>query len=579
MNEASTIRRGRALRCGVYTRKSSEEGLEQEFNSLHAQREACEAYIKSQRHEGWTCLANHYDDGGLSGATMDRPALQQLLADIQAGKIDAVVTYKVDRLTRSLADFAKIVEIFDAKGVSFVSVTQQFNTTTSMGRLTLNVLLSFAQFEREVTSERIRDKIAASKKKGMWMGGMPPLGYRASDHKLIVVESEAETVRHIFQRYSALGSVHLLQQELEAHGIRSKRWTSTAGRRWGGKQIVRGALYRMLQNRIYRGEIVHKDQHYPGEHVPIIDEAPWDKVQVKLAANAVERRSGATMKNASLLAGLLFDGEGQRMTPTHAIKKGARYRYYVSRPLIGESRADTPDGLRVPAGEIDQLVTTRIGQLLSEPAKIFEVLAPQVETAAQQRHMLHRAAELAANWSKLKPMQMRPILAALVPRIAVRVGRVDIQLLPSRLAALLRDELPGPTSASAEDDKEQPVVLSVPARLRRVGFGIRMVIDGAASPGRAARPDPKLIKLIARAHLLSNKLTESSSEYLADVAQGESLTSSYFTRVLRLSYLAPDITRAILEGRHPRDLTAQKLLAHSRLPLTWPEQRRTLGFA
>src|SRR5438552_6033175 len=224
MTDVGTIRRGRALRCAIYTRKSSEEGLEQEFNSLHAQREACEAYIKSQRHEGWVCLAHHYDDGGLSGATMDRPALQQLLVDIQAGKIDAVVTYKVDRLTRSLADFAKIVEIFDARSVSFVSVTQQFNTTTSMGRLTLNVLLSFAQFEREVTGERIRDKIAASKKKGMWMGGLPPLGYECRDHKLIVVDSEADTVQHIFRRYAALGSVRFLQQELDAAGIRSKSW-------------------------------------------------------------------------------------------------------------------------------------------------------------------------------------------------------------------------------------------------------------------------------------------------------------------------------------------------------------------
>src|SRR4030088_3268184 len=273
-------------RCAIYTRKSSEEGLEQEFNSLHAQREACEAFIKSQRHEGWICLPQAYDDGGLSGATLDRPALQQLLADIQAGKIDAVVTYKVDRLTRSLADFAKIVEIFDAKGVSFVSVTQQFNTTTSMGRLTLNVLLSFAQFEREVTGERIRDKIAASKKKGMWMGGVPPLGYQCRDHKLIVIPREAETVQHIFRRYAALGSVRLLQQELDGAGIRSKSWVSTAGRCWGGKPLARGALYTMLRDRIFRGEIVHKDQSYPGEHEAIIDPALWDAVQARIAENA-----------------------------------------------------------------------------------------------------------------------------------------------------------------------------------------------------------------------------------------------------------------------------------------------------
>src|SRR3954467_15472400 len=262
MSKPAPPRGGHRWRCAIYTRKSSEDGLEQEFNSLHAQREVCEAYIKSQRHEGWPCLAQAYDDGGLSGATMERPALRQLLADIQAGKIDVVVCYKVDRLTRSLADFAKIVEIFDAKGVSFVSVTQQFNTTTSMGRLTLNVLLSFAQFEREVTGERIRDKIAASKKKGMWMGGVPPLGYECRDHKLIVIPAEAETVQHIFRRYAALGSVRLLQRELHDAGIRSKPWTSSTGRSWGGKPLARGALYGMLQNRIYLGQIVHHDLHY-----------------------------------------------------------------------------------------------------------------------------------------------------------------------------------------------------------------------------------------------------------------------------------------------------------------------------
>src|SRR5229473_1488683 len=255
-------RSGRTLRCAIYTRKSSEEGLEQEFNSLHAQREACEAFIRSQRHEGWSYVPQAYDDGGRSGGNLERPALQLLLSDIREGKVDVVVVYKIDRLTRSLADFAKIVEVFDAKGVSFVSVTQQFNTTTSMGRLTLNVLLSFAQFEREVTGERIRDKIAASKRKGMWMGGIPPLGYAAREHKLIIIDSEAETVRHIFQRYAALGSVRLLKEELDAAGIRSKRWTSSVGRRWGGKPLARSALYLMLQNRIYRGEITHKDEHY-----------------------------------------------------------------------------------------------------------------------------------------------------------------------------------------------------------------------------------------------------------------------------------------------------------------------------
>src|SRR3954462_3353951 len=344
--------RRHALRCAVYTRKSSEEGLEQEFNSLHAQREACEAFIRSQRHEGWVCLPQSYDDGGFSGGTMDRPALQQLLSDIQAGKVDVVVTYKIDRLTRSLADFAKITEILEARGVSFVSVTQQFNTTTSMGRLTLNVLLSFAQFEREVAGERIRDKIAASKKKGWWMGGMPSLGYRVEDRKLIVIPAEAETVREIFGRYVALGSVRLLQQELEARGITSKSWTSSTGRHWGGKPIARGALYLLLQNRIYRGEIVHKEQHYPGEHQAIVDPELWELAQAKLAANAVERSTGERAKNPSLLTGLLFDGDGNRMTPTHAVKNGRRYRYYVSHPLVPGTRATSPNGMRVPAPAI-----------------------------------------------------------------------------------------------------------------------------------------------------------------------------------------------------------------------------------
>src|ERR1700731_1439905 len=365
---ANRTRRSGKIRCAIYTRKSSEEGLEQEFNSLQAQREACEAFIKSQRHEGWVCLPDAYDDGGLSGATIERPALQQLLAEIQAGRVDIVVVYKVDRLTRSLADFAKIVEIFDAKGASFVSVTQQFNTTTSMGRLTLNVLLSFAQFEREVIGERIRDKIAASKKKGMWMGGVPPLGYRAQDGKLIIVDSEAETVRFIFRRYSELGSVGLLKDELNARGIRSKLWTSASGRRRGGKPFARGALYLMLQNRIYRGEIVHKEQSHPGEHPPIIDQPLWDAVQAQLAGNAAERNSSARHRQPSLLTGMLFDRDGNRMTPSHAGKKGTRYRYYVSGSLISKDRTENSAGLRVPAAEIEKLVSSRVHRWLLDPA-------------------------------------------------------------------------------------------------------------------------------------------------------------------------------------------------------------------
>ena len=405
------------LRCAVYTRKSSEEGLEQEFNSLHAQREACEAFIRSQRHEGWSCLPESYDDGGRSGGNLERPALQLLFQAIREGKVDVVVVYKIDRLTRSLTDFAKIIEIFEAKDVSFVSVTQQFNTTTSMGRLTLNVLLSFAQFEREVTGERIHDKISASKKKGMWMGGVPPLGYSVRDRKLIVVEGEAQSVRHIFRRYAELGSVRLLQRELETHGITSKRWSSASGRCWGGKPLGRGALYLMLQNRIYRGEIVHKDQAYPGEHQAIIDPALWDAVQARLAENAVERDTGTRAKNPSLLAGLLFDGEGQRMTPTHAVKEGMRYRYYVSRPLIMNTRADPGAGLRIPAAEIEQIVVNRIRRLLAEPASLFQLNEAEPGQQLLQRSLLARTDERASDWARMSLLQRRITLLALVRRI------------------------------------------------------------------------------------------------------------------------------------------------------------------
>jgi site-specific DNA recombinase len=323
MAESSGKRKPR-LRCAIYTRKSSEEGLEQQFNSLDAQREACEAFVASQRHEGWALMKERYDDGGFSGGTMERPALQRLLTDIAASRIDVVVVYKVDRLTRALGDFARIVELFDRHNVSFVSVTQAFNTTTSMGRLTLNVLRSFAQFEREVTGERIRDKIAASKKKGMWMGGQPALGYDVHDRKLIINEAEAETVRMIFRRYVELKSVHDLKAELDASSIVSKARVGADGSPYGSRPFSRGALYAMLQNRVYRGEITHKAASYPGEHQTIVDEALFEEVQSTLAENRIERvsRSGEV---PSPLTGLLFDADGERLTPTHAVKKGVRY--------------------------------------------------------------------------------------------------------------------------------------------------------------------------------------------------------------------------------------------------------------
>ncbi len=351
--------------CAVYTRKSSEEGLEQQFNSLDAQREAGRAYVQSQRHEGWRPLTTHYDDGGYSGGTLDRPALQRLLTDIRAGKVQIVVVYKVDRLTRSLADFAKLIELFEAHGVSFVSVTQQFNTTTSMGRLMLNVLLSFAQFEREVTGERIRDKIAASKKKGLWMGGTPPLGYDARERKLLVNETEAKLVQLIFQRYAELGTVAKLAAALQAKGYRTKRYTSTSGRTLGGRTFSRGHLYRILSNRIYRGEIVHKDAAYPGEHQAIVEPALWDRVQALLAANHHAAHTDERVVSPALLKGLIFDGAGNRMSPSHAVTRGQRYRYYVSQAVLQDRPQEAGSIARLPARELEQVVTNAMFNALA----------------------------------------------------------------------------------------------------------------------------------------------------------------------------------------------------------------------
>src|SRR6202047_2963650 len=362
-------------RCAIYTRKSSEEGLEQEFNSLQAQSEACEAYIRSQRHEGWISAKTHYDDGGFSGGNIERPPLQRLLADIRGGRIDIIVVYKVDRLTRSLADFAKIVEIFDAAGVSFVSVTQQFNTTTSMGRLTLNVLLAFAQFEREVTGERIRDKIAASKQKGMWMGGWVPIGYDRKDRTLTINETEALTVRTIFGLFLKLKNVQRVQAELARLNLTTKPYATPRGRAVGGLSFARGHLYKILSNPLYIGEIEHKGARYPGQHPPLVDAATWDAVQAQLAANHHENRTRTNARSKSLLAGLIFDEAGNRLVSSHATKNGKRYRYYITTQGAGRSEAAPKRApLRLPAALIDELVLTKLQSFLTDKAQISTLL-------------------------------------------------------------------------------------------------------------------------------------------------------------------------------------------------------------
>ncbi|MBL8884925.1 MAG: recombinase family protein [Hyphomicrobium sp.] len=551
------------IACAIYTRKSSEEGLEQAFNSLDAQREACEAYITSQKHAGWVPVRDLYDDGGLSGGTLERPALKRLLADIEAGKVRVVVVYKVDRLTRSLADFAKIVEVFDAHGASFVSVTQAFNTTTSMGRLTLNMLLSFAQFEREVTGERIRDKIAASKAKGLWMGGVVPLGYDVRDRKLVINDVEGEAVRTIFRRYAELGSVRLLGPELTRLGIVGKRRTGSSG-----APISRGALYQILQNRLYCGDVAFKGKVYPGQHDAIVDAELWRIAQEKLAANRQARSLSVGAEAPSLLCGLIFDGDGNRMTPTHANKRGRRYRYYISASLL--DRGETgPNAMRVPASDVEGVVLDRLRSLLSEPKAVADALLPLEPGAAPLDRALRRAARLASRWLSLPPDEVRTLVHKNITRVVLTPDRIAIEIGTAGLGDTLGVDV------TTADTSQQTVVLSVAAALRRAGKGKRLIIG---ERNRAAI-NPHLVRLLQEAFSTKDLLLANTDESMNAITARLGKSKGHMTLLLRLSYLAPSIVDDILGGRAPTNLWPHRMMRMSKdLPLDWAGQRRFLRF-
>ena len=427
-------------RCAVYTRKSSEEGLEQEFNSLHAQREACEAYVASQRSEGWVLVRDRYDDGGISGGTLERPSLQRLLSDIEDGLVDVVVVYKIDRLSRSLNDFAKVVDVFDRNNVTFVSVTQSFSTTTSMGRLTLNILLSFAQFEREVTAERIRDKFAASRKKGMWMGGTPPYGYRVENRKLVVDENRAEHVCWIFARFLEIGSGTVLAREVGERGIRTS----------GGRAVDKKYLYRMLNNRAYVGEAVHKGESYPGEHEAIIDRETWDRVHAILQESPRQRAARTRAETPALLKGLLFGPDGAAFSPTHTRKRDRLYRYYVSQTVLRHGAGSCPVG-RVPAGDIEAAVIDQLRAVFRQP----EIVAGTWKAARQEDHAIteshvHAALhQLDPTWDELFPAEQARIVALLVERIEIGIEGLNVQLRIDGLVGLTREMLAGDMDRAA----------------------------------------------------------------------------------------------------------------------------------
>jgi DNA invertase Pin-like site-specific DNA recombinase len=438
------------IRCAVYTRKSTEEGLEQEFNSLDAQREAGEAYVASQRHEGWTLIQDHYDDGGFSGGNMERPALKRLLADIAARKIDVIVVYKVDRLSRSLSDFAKLVDVFDAHMISFVSVTQQFNTTTSMGRLTLNILLSFAQFEREVIGERVRDKVAASKRKGMWMGGCPPLGYDIVEKKLLVNPKEAELVRHIFQRFLTLRSCTTLARELRAKGCRTKSYTTQTGRDKIGTLMDKGAVYKLLSNPMYLGEIHHKGNIYPGQHAAIIDRKVWDQVRAIMAENPFKRGNENGAKTPALLKGILTCSGCQcAMTPTHTRKKGKLYRYYAPSAVTKAKCTACPVGT-IPAGEVEDVVLNQLTALFRTPEMVVNIwkAAHNHDDEITEKDVVEALGNMQALWDHLFPAEQARILHLLIAQVFVSTKGVDLRLRTDGLTTLTA-ELTAVTSREA----------------------------------------------------------------------------------------------------------------------------------
>ena len=555
------------VRCAIYTRKSSEEGLEQDFNSLHAQREACSAYVLSQASEGWSQLPDIYDDGGLSGGTLERPALRRLLADVAAGQVDIIVVYKVDRLTRSLLDFARLVEAFDKAGVSFVSITQSFNTTTSMGRLTLNMLLSFAQFEREVTAERIRDKIAASKAKGMWMGGTPPLGYRPDGRTLAIVTGHAEIIRDIFVRYLKLGTVRHLAEQLQRENVRTPVRERLSGAAYGGASFSRGQLYSILKNPIYAGHIVHKQHTYQGKHPAIIDQHQWDRVQ-RLLAEHVQGQRRHRAATQSLLAGRIVDGAGNPLIAAHACKPGrsgategkVRYRYYVSRETHHESKAG---GLRIPAKEIEGLVITRIAALFDDQLALLGKINVEINPTGIPA-IMQRCAELAAT---LKGSQ-RADIAALLQQVRIEAGHVEIDVDVAKLAEML----------GVPVTEQTPATLSVAEHmhLTRTGHVVR-IVDGS---GRSCVPkaaDPSLTAMLVKARAWWAELAEGNINVTV-LAEREGVTRSWLCRIVRLAFLAPAVVDAILDGRLKVDASGGKFLQPDAIPVSWLEQEtRYLG--
>jgi DNA invertase Pin-like site-specific DNA recombinase len=528
------------VRCAIYTRKSSEDGLEQDFNSLDAQREACEAYVASQRHEGWELLPDHYDDGGISGGHLERPALQRLMDQVDAKQVDQIVVYKIDRLTRSLADFAKLVDRLDEAGASFVSVTQSFNTSTSMGRLTLNVLLSFAQFEREVTAERIRDKIAASKRKGLWMGGNVPLGYDPDGRTLKINATEARTIETIYGLYDEHRAMNQVREQAERLGLRSKRCQLADGTQRGGHLMSRGQLHHILTNPIYAGRIRHKGQVFDGQHPAIIDPVRWDGLQQQLSSKSAKERNTKQHRDPSPLAGKIVDEAGQKLTPSHTKKGDRRYRYYISQKLVtGVGGAeDKQRTWRIPAAQLEG----PIGGAVQRHVRDLRVRGADQIIAAGKDMVIDQNGAL----EMIKSVKIKP-------------GALTIQLDPKRVKACLESKTPINSDA---------LQLILPFTERRRGVEMKLVIEGDTTA------DDRLMRNIANANHWYKRIKVGAT---FDQISDETGTSKRrIQQMIHLAFLAPDIVRQITQGKQPMGLTSDWLLRHD-LPADWDAQRKRIA--
>lgn len=540
----------RAIRCAIYTRKSTEEGLDQDFNSLQAQREACEAYIKSQKHEGWQLIKTHYDDGGFSGGNMERPALKQLMRDIETGIIDIIVVYKVDRLSRSLHDFAKMVEVFDRHKVSFVSVTQQFNTTTSMGRLTLNVLLSFAQFEREVTGERIRDKIAASKKKGMWMGGVVPTGYDAKDRKLVINPAEAETVRFIFKRYLELKNVRHLCAELKQKGIVTKILPNRPNP--GGRPFSRPGIYKLLSNPLYIGQVRFNDAYYDGQHERIIDQDTWEQVQLRLADNRPGIVKNYHKDGTCLLKGKLFDATtGDELIIDNARKGDRRYRYYASRSMKRKSKAEAKSGWRLPAPSIEKTIRAIVDNALADQNALTRALTVAGIPIRYVSQVLDNAQDARRSDS------IKLLKAARLKPDSIRIELVLNPLLPEGVI-----------------DKPIKLEKTISMLIRRRGCEMRLVIGGTNAAN--AHYDSTLVKSIARAHVWFQELLSGKAGSLLELAKQHVVSESYVKKIMPLAFTDPKIVDDAISGKNIGLVTKQSIIRNLKMPIDWSLQRQLI---